>query len=108
MTRILFVLLLSCALPAVAADNSWVLSADTWNQPRSAAMVIQLPPVRAAVAAWAQAPEARKLILLHAGGEAGSLWAQELQGWLVALGVPADRIESRPGAKAGELDLQVQ
>lgn len=108
MMRVLFALLLSCSLPAVAADSSWVLSADAWNQPRSASMVIQLPAVYAAVQAWSQDPQSNTLVLLHAGGESGSLWADELQGWLVALGVPAERIESRPGGKAGELELQVE
>lgn len=108
MKRCLMALLLGISLPAAAASQQWTLSADAWNQPRSASMVMKLPAVHAAVQAWSQAPQQRKLILLHAGGETGSLWADELQGWLVALGVPSDRIESRPGGKAGELELQVE
>lgn len=100
-------LLLAGLLALPAAAETWTLDAEAWARPRSGAMVAGLEPVRAAVAAWAAEPE-RRLVIRHAGGEAGTLWAVELRDWLVALGVPPDRVETRPGAEPYRLALELQ
>lgn len=77
--------------------REFVLSADDWARPRSGERVIELPAVRDAVRAWLAAPGAI-LVVSHPGGERGLLWASELHDWLVALGIPGERIELRPGS----------
>lgn len=89
-------------LPVAAlAETAWQLSAAEWSRPRSGAAVQQMAPVAEAVRAWQAAVEEgasdARLQLVHAGGEAGSLWAAELQDWLVALAVPPAAIEIVPG-----------
>lgn len=80
---------LLCAGAARAEDCA--VSAEEWSRPRSAAMVVALPGVRACVARWHGTPGDR-LVIVHAPGEEGALWAAELRDWLVALGVPSARI----------------
>jgi hypothetical protein len=97
MIRVLSVLLLTLFLspifPRVAmADAGAVsISADDWARPRSAARVVQLPGLGAVLAAFERQPQGR-LVIHHAGGDDGSLWAEELRSWLVALGIPSSRI----------------
>jgi hypothetical protein len=73
---------------AGAGENRWVLSADTWAQPRDGRSVAQMPPLPEMVAAWSRAPDGRRLIVRYPGGEEGLLWAHELRSWLTALGIP--------------------
>jgi hypothetical protein len=97
MIRVLSVLLLTLFLfpifPRIAtADTGAVsVSADDWARPRSAARVVQLPGLGALLAAFERQPQGR-LVIHHAGGDDGSLWAEELRSWLVALGIPSSRI----------------
>lgn len=88
--------LLALAPPGVAARD-YVIRAEEWARPRSAERIIEMAPVRNAMAEWRETENAR-LVVLYAGGEEGSIWAGELRDWLVALGVASDRIELRPGA----------
>lgn len=91
---------------AAQAAGALAVSAGDWSRPRSADMVMGLAPVRAAVEAWSAEPD-RQIVIIHAGGEAGTLWARELHDWLVALGVPSARIELRAGGGNNELQLAV-
>lgn len=102
----LMLLLAASAVPA-PADDARVLSADTWAQPRNAAVVAAMPPVRDVLAAWREAP-GQTLVIRHAGGEAGSLWARDLRNWLIALGVAGERIELHPGGEAYQLELLLE
>lgn len=100
MRYVLLALLALLAAPAGAetpAADSFSLSADQWAQPRSGAALLELPPLHAAVADWLKNP-AGHIVIQRAGNDVGSLWAGELQDWLVALGVPADHIGKRVSA----------
>lgn len=106
--RILLLLALVPVL-SVAADGEYTLSRDSWERPRSAAMVSELPPVRRAVSDWSEAPRSRRVHLNYPGGESGNLWALELRDWLVALGVPGDAIVLNAGrAGANQLEIRVE
>jgi len=86
------------AAPAQAAENAvFALQYDVWSVPRRAETLIAMPALRGAVQALGEAPEGR-LILRYPGGDAGTLWVNELESWLVALGVPRARIEKAPGS----------
>ena len=103
--RLLAVLLLG-TLPMTVAAESWTLGASAWARPRDARAVLSMPPLPEVVRAWSRQPDAR-LVIHYPGGEAGELWAHELQDWLVALGVPAAALATMPGAEPGALRLEV-
>lgn len=84
------------------------LTASDWAMPRSGMRLLQLPPVAAAVERLQAAGPDSRLRVRYAGGDRGTLWARDLQSWLVALGIGSDRIELRPGgADENTLELTV-
>ncbi|WJW74873.1 hypothetical protein QVG61_10230 [Thiohalobacter sp. IOR34] len=92
---------------SVADPLSFSLSAEVWARPRQGEALVRIEPLRQAVAALDAEP-GRRLLLHHPGGEEGGLWAHQLRGWLVALGVPSARIELLPGGvEAAALRLEV-
>jgi hypothetical protein len=105
MKRLLTILALLAAAPAQATDCT--LSADDWARPRSGDMVLSLPAVATCVRAWQLGPQQR-LVLIHAPGESGALWAAELRDWLVALGVPSSQIDLRAVGSEAELLVRVE
>lgn len=90
-------LCLALAPAARAGGDTFSITADQWAQPRSGAALLKLAPLHDAVADWLADPTAR-IVIQHAGTDTGHLWAGELSDWLVALGVPADRIDKRVSA----------
>lgn len=90
-------LLLALALatiPAsmVRAEDGWRLDAADWARPRSGSTVVGMAPLPDVVRAWSAA-DGMDIAILHAGGEEGELRARELRDWLIALGVPGNRIQ---------------
>lgn len=93
---------------AVAASGEYTLSADDWARPRDGAALVKMAPLAEAVRELARRPGS-DLVIGYPGGEDGTVWAQELRGWLVALGVPSRRIELLPAsALPGTIDLSVR
>lgn len=84
------------------APRETLLSADEWARPRSGERIVELAPVRDIVTTMMASPD-DVLVVSYPGGEAGALWATELRDWLVALGLPHQRIELRPGALRDDL-----
>lgn len=82
--------------PAVASPAVTV-TAEQWARPRSGEAVAQLPELGRLVETLDRNPSQR-LVVRHASGDDGTLWAEELRSWLVALGVPSMNIELVPGA----------
>ncbi len=115
MQRILTSLLFTLALmplvhaQAAADPHSYSLSAEQWALSRSGDSLIRLAAVRDVMADWLATPKA-KLRIQYSGSDAASLWAGELSDWLVALGIPADRIEKHvsPDQAEDALTLEVQ
>jgi len=94
-------------MPLAYAGESWQLSAVEWAQPRHGEWLVQQPALSAAVNALQQQPAAH-LVIRYPGGDEGVLWADELQAWLVALGVASSRIERLPGSgSADHIELEV-
>lgn len=100
-------LLLSGTLLAAASRPVYALSVADWTAPHNAQGVLALEPVTAAVRDW-QAASASRLLIRYPAGEAGVAWAEELVGWLVALGVPRAQLAVQPGAPPGRLLLGVE
>ena len=102
-------LLLLMAVPVQAAETPvFALQYDVWSVPRRAETLIGMPALRGAVQALGEVPGSR-LILRYPGGDAGTLWVNELESWLVALGVPRERIEKTPGsADPRRIELEIR
>lgn len=105
--RVLAAALIGAAGTAAAAPSAWTLGAAEWAAPRTAERVLGLAGVAAAVRALLAAPQAT-LVLNHPATEAGTLWAEDLRDWLVALGVEPRRIDLAAGKSAiDQLSLAV-
>ncbi|WP_297527585.1 hypothetical protein [Thiohalobacter sp.] len=98
--------LLFATIPAVQAAG-WRIAGEDWARPRGGEEILQMPALRSALAALDSAPAA-ELAIRYPGGETGGLWAHELRGWLIALGLPGQRIRLLPGGVDGaELRLEL-
>lgn len=93
MQSMLFALCLSGALTSAHA-GSFTITADEWAQPRSGAEMAAMKPVRSAVQEWMKHP-GYHIVIIHSGDDIGSLWASEVQDWLVSLGIPSGDIQKR-------------
>lgn len=108
MLRYLTVFACFLAASAALAEDRWSLSAEQWARPRSGASLVAMEPLAEVVRQLHEGGE-RRLLIGYPGGEEGSLWAHELRSWLVALGIPSQRIRLQSGGQqAGVLDLRVQ
>lgn len=87
------------ALPATAAPASPVVTvtAEQWARPRTGEVVAGLPGLARLVKTLDSDPSQR-LVVRHASGDEGTLWAEELRSWLVALGIPVVNVDLMPGA----------
>lgn len=81
----------ACLSAPAHAERTWTLEAADWARPRSGAAVVGLAPLPEVVRAWSGEP-GMDIVIRHAGGEEGELWARELRDWLIALGVPGNRV----------------
>jgi hypothetical protein len=75
---------------SVAAEPL-TLSAADWTAPRTGAALVQQPALVKLLRALEQEPDG-VAVISHATSETGQLWAEELRGWLVALGVSSAQI----------------
>lgn len=107
LAAVAFALAALAAGGARADTDSFSISADQWALPRSGQALVVLPPLRAAMQDWIAHPGAR-IVLVHAGSDVGNLWAGELADWLVALGVPSDRIDKRVSGDQQEDSLTLR
>lgn len=67
----------------------------------NARAVLGNPAIRRVVSVWLAHPGAR-LVIRPPRGVFGRVWADALRSWLVALGIPAERIRIRPALGPGE------
>ena len=75
--------------------------------PRSVAHLVAFPPLAQAVGQLRVHPDAHFLIH-YPGGDEGMLWLNELQSWLVALGVSSEQMELIPGSsKQTVIEIEV-
>lgn len=94
----------------VVAENTsadrYILTAEMWARPRSGQAVLNMPPVHNAVAQLVRTANSH-LLIRYPGGDEGSIWAEELQSWLIALGIEPALIEMRPGSTPEQIELQL-
>lgn len=100
-------LLLLGAAGVSAQQDHWSLGADVWARPRDGRSVAAMAPLPEVVAAWSK-QAGQRLLLRYPGGEEGLLWAHELRGWLVALGIPlADQELVAGSPKADRIEIEL-
>jgi hypothetical protein len=84
-----------CSANVGHAETVEITSTD-WARPRSGDRVISFEVLQGVINHLEQRP--KSVVTIHyAGGDEGLLWAEELRGWLVALGLTGDRIILLPG-----------
>ena len=100
-------LLLLLTLDAPAAETVVISSAE-WARPRSGETLARMPGL---VQLARRLVDARTghIRIRHPGGEEGVVWAEELRGWLVALGIASTQIELVPGtSRPGAVELELK
>lgn len=90
MIRWLVCTFLFAATPAMA--QSFAVPAEFWMAPRSGEAVRAEPAVRRAVETYLALPNKRSIGIRHQRRDESIAQAEELRGWLIALGIDADRI----------------
>ena len=107
MTRwpVLVVMLIGAS--AGAAEPMQVITAEQWARPRSGEWLVQLPAIKRTVRAYL-GEDAQRILIRHPRGEEGVLWAEELRGWLIALGVPSEDVSVQPlSGREDAVELEV-
>lgn len=96
--RRLFICLIATSLLLASSvqAQSWLITAETWEVPRSGLRLVEIKPLSNAVNALNQLPDA-SLNVIYPASESGILWANELRDWLVSLGIPSERIQLSDG-----------
>ena len=90
-----------------ALETSHILTAEQWAVPRNVETIIQMPALASAMAEL-QATREGRLLIRYPGGDAGTLWMNELHSWLVSLGVSSTDMERVPGsANSQVIELEI-
>ena len=107
MKRLLFGLLLVPVGMVQALETSHILTAEQWAVPRNVETIIQMPALASAMAELQATPGGR-LLIRYPGGDAGTLWMNELHSWLVSLGLSSVDMERVPGsANSQVIELEI-
>ncbi len=101
MSKASLLLLLMLALNVPAAETVVITSAE-WARPRSGATLARMPGLVEVASGLLVARDGR-ILVRYPGGEEGVLWAEELRGWLVALGIASTQIELVPGTSRPDI-----
>lgn len=90
-----------------SSEKKFILTQQQWSIPKDAQSILNMQSVDAVMQNFFQYKQ-RIIVIRHAGGEVGILWASELKAWLVSLGISSKRIELQTGnIKSNELELFV-
>lgn len=98
-----------------AAESVRIITADDWARPRSGDSLVRMPALKDTVRDYlAQRKRhqgedrGQRILIRHPRGEEGVLWAEELRGWLVSLGIPSDDVAVSPeSTRIDALELAV-
>jgi len=106
-TYIFCVVLLLFYQNITASELTYHLSAEQWAVPRSVSSILSMQAVSSSIKVL-QNNKYSSLVIHYPGGDEGSLWALELRGWLISLGLSASKINLIPGSSdAAQLDLEI-
>ncbi len=94
---------------AAVKDNPayFILTQQQWSVPRTAETILAMPAIYQVMNEVSKNKK-YSLLIRYPGGEVGMLWASELKGWLVSLGLASVNIELQAGSlNAQEIELSV-
>lgn len=92
--------------PLVCAAEAFTIPGDLWLSPRSGEAVRANPTLRRAMESYLSRPNAR-LKLHHNNRDETTAQAEELRGWLIALGAEAERITLIQDSPTDTMTLEV-
>ncbi len=89
-----------------------VLTQQQWSIPRTAESILTMPAIHKVMNRLLHNKQSGNnqysLVIRYSGGEEGMLWASELKGWLVSLGLASAYIELQPGSRnKQEIELSI-
>jgi hypothetical protein len=98
MIRGLPLLMMLICTTVAHAQPVQIITADEWARPRSGESLVQMPALKRTVRDYLSHTDERgqRILIRHPRGEEGVLWAEELRGWLIALGIPSADITVSP------------
>lgn len=94
-------------MSATFAADVELLHANEWSVPKQATTLLAMPAIHNSMQKL-QNDLPSTLKIKYPGGDEGTLWANELRSWLIALGLSSKRIELIPGsAISTTIELEV-
>ena len=94
-------LLLSLLLCSVSwAQPVGSITAEQWSRPRHGEGLVDMPGLNTAIDAYLRRADGQ-IVIHHPAEEEGLFWAEELKGWLTALGVESSAIRLVPAPVPG-------
>lgn len=93
---IIYVFFMVCSTN-IFAGSLELLYANEWAVPKSAATLLNMSGINHSMQLL-QKDEKNNLVIRYPGGDEGTLWANELRSWLIALGLSSSRIDLIPGS----------
>lgn len=91
----------------IFAENVELLHAKEWSVPKQATTILLMPAINKSMQKLKKNISAT-LKVKYPGGDEGTLWANELRSWLIALGLSSKRIDLIPGsAISTTIELEV-
>jgi hypothetical protein len=104
--RIFSIVLMIFASNSFAADIE-LLHANEWSVPKQTSTILAMQAINKSMLKL-QNNVNSLLKIKYPGGDEGTLWANELRSWLIALGLSSKRIELIPGsAISTTIELEV-
>ena len=82
--------------------KNWHLNAEQWELARSGESMLAAPILNKVAVSWLKNRD-KVIEIQYPGGEEGEFWVQELMDWLVALGIPTEKMLSTPGSGADDV-----
>ena len=110
MIRGLPLLIMLISMSVCSAESVQIITAEDWARPRSGESLVRMPALKRTVRDYLDQKRkssqkdqrGQRISSRHPRGEEGVLWAEELRGWLVALGIPSADITVNPAS--GRID----
>lgn len=102
-----YIIVLICSQTVMASEFIYHLTTEQWAVPRSVNSILRMSSVSSALQ-LIHSNAGSSLHIYHPGGDEGILWASELRGWLISLGLSSTNIKLIPGSSdTSKLDLEV-
>ena len=107
MNKLILSIFLLVVSPLSFADGVELLHANEWSVPKKTTTILAMPSIQKSMDKLKNNVTS-VLKIKYPGGDEGTLWANELRSWLVALGLSSKRIDLEPGsAISTTIELEV-